>query len=435
MKRHLAFSTSLAFVIGSAHVAASWPIVAVPPKPAPTPAAQADPDGGVAIAEAPTQSPYNFSYIVDDGGESNMSVVDGNVFVVEHDRVGIVTGDHVDWTRFSRGLKHAMARYQNYGTSGVIGTSLDNLWITLRRYDRTHDDAGYLHFVAKRGWQAVWPDAYGSFVIKDFVMTKTGGIGVWTLSSGGRFDPVRGHQEDRPPGGHFLVGYGTSLPPVEQKGFRVNTVALADSGEFTVTGCLDTKPRAKKKHSDDDDHDSEPDCQRQTRTWMPGGKVVITNNDDDVEEPPREFHRAKDGTSWRVELAHDQRDSDDYPHGDEPFHDGGFIELRAANGTIRNVSPQGVLVKDVVGVESGSPWIITSADTPDLNRLAHWDAAKKTWIDVAIPRPPSASPKTTSEPTIDSIIARDDGSGDVWVAVTFGELAPDPNTPEGKKAA
>ena len=106
--------------------------------------------------------------------------------------------------------------------------------------------------------------------------------------------------------------------------------------------------------------------------------------------------------------------------------------MRSARGKIRNVTPEGRVIS-VVGIETGGPWVIT-ADDQQATSLARWDAAKSKWIAVSIPRPPSASPKKTTEPTVESIFDRGDGSSDVWISVTYGVLPPDPNTPEGKKA-
>ena len=192
-----------------------------------------------------------------------------------------------------------------------------------------------------------------------------------------------------------------------------------------------------------DDDDQHADCKSQTRKWRPGGKVVVTTDsadatDDDgphdgaapvVDESHRAFQSAKDGTAWRVELAHEPDESDD---GDGNYHQNGFIEVRSARGKIRNVTPEGRVIS-VVGIETGGPWVIT-ADDQQATSLARWDAAKSKWIAVAIPRPPSASPKKTTEPTVESIFDRGDGSSDVWISVTYGVLPPDPNTPEGKKA-
>ena len=392
----------------------------------------------------PTTAPTpQTSYVLDDGKLSSVSFVGDSAFLVEDDRIALVTDHGLDWKTYSSGLDAARQQNESFEFTHVIGSSLKNLWLETVRDTRMGETKIYLHF-ENGTWKQAWPQtADGNVYIGSLVATENGAIAQWVpqqMDGMAMGDIDESAPPIAPPGGKWLVAIGGEAPPLEGKGFTASKIVPFGSGEVWAFGslCMAHKP-------DKNGEMPPPDCALQVRRWKPGGKLIIDAIPGDPQTAAYGFNSfiAASPTDAYLQLA------DSYLHFDgkswQPFTWGGkanngnlhrssvdgslwsvvsadgknFIERRSTDGKITSM-PMPLLgtVSDLDGIEVGAPWAVLGDD-----KVARYDAATNAWITMTIPRPPADLATTMTAPRVISIAVHT--PHDVWIAVAYEDVAAD----------
>ena len=373
-----------------------------------------------AVHAEPQPSLPASAFVIDATVPTTVSLLPDATIVLQPTRVGVI-GDHgIDWQRFAKGLKQAAQQDpdRRFAFAEVFGT-LDNLWLESAMSTRAGNMSKFFHYDAKKGWREQWAHGASKLLyVMEIITTATGTIAHWEAPD---FSDAR-TAKVMPPGGHWWVADGMTLPPLETKDFVIERMLPFKDGEMWAMGYVrkTAEPSAKSMVA------------WQLHRWKPDGTIAIDPLDEQpasilADDPQNavlamhdkflrfdgttwqplpwvgkaiggELHRAKDGSLWSVLIT----------------GSGTVVERRLPDGTVQNLTPSSdwLAIDRVYGIEVGAPWALLQT-----GHLAYLSNRHGTWVEMLMPAPPKADPKSDTSTLANNIAVR--SANDVWFSTSY----------------